>query len=398
MHRTPGGLAAGGLFVLPGVIALMVLSWIYVIWGEVSVVAGLFFGLKAAVLAVVIEAVLRVGRRALKTHLAFLIAGLAFVALFAFAVPFPLVVLTAAIIGVAAHRMGYAVGAPTSHGSHGNDRLGETIPSHATPTFGRAVRVASVWLPLWLGPVVLLLVFVGWDNVFSRLAVFFSEVAVVTFGGAYAVLAYVAQEAVGTYHWLRPGEMLAGLGMAETTPGPLIMVVQYVGFLAGYRAPGVLSPLLAGTLAGLLVTWVTFTPCFLWVFLGAPYIEALRGARGLNAALSAVTAAVVGVVLNLAMWFGIHVIFHDTVLGTATGWRSTFPSSRASIRSPPFWRSPLRSRCSASRSASSQPCLDAPLRAFSCSSRSAVSASPIRTQGERPCDTTSHPSTAARGH
>ena len=313
MHRTPGGLAAGGLFVLPGVIALMVLSWIYVIWGEVSVVAGLFFGLKAAVLAVVIEAVLRVGRRALKTHLAFLIAGLAFVALFAFAVPFPLVVLTAAIIGVAAHRMGYAVGAPTSHGSHGNDRLGETIPSHATPTFGRAVRVASVWLPLWLGPVVLLLVFVGWDNVFSRLAVFFSEVAVVTFGGAYAVLAYVAQEAVGTYHWLRPGEMLAGLGMAETTPGPLIMVVQYVGFLAGYRAPGVLSPLLAGTLAGLLVTWVTFTPCFLWVFLGAPYIEALRGARGLNAALSAVTAAVVGVVLNLAMWFGIHVIFHDTV-------------------------------------------------------------------------------------
>ena len=161
MHRTPGGLVAGGLFVLPGVIALMVLSWIYVIWGEVSVVAGLFFGLKAAVLAVVIEAVLRVGRRALKTRLAVVIAGLAFVALFAFAVPFPLVVLTAAIIGVAAHRMGYAVGAPTSHGSHGDDRLGETIPSHATPTFGRAVRVASVWLPLWLGPVVLLLVFAG---------------------------------------------------------------------------------------------------------------------------------------------------------------------------------------------------------------------------------------------
>jgi chromate transporter len=313
IHRTLGGLVAGGLFVLPGVVALMVLSWIYVIWGAVSVVAGLFFGLQAAVLAVVIEAVLRVGRRALKTHLAVVIAGLAFVALFAFAVPFPLVVLTAAIIGVAAHRMGYAVGAPTSHASHGDDRLGETIPSHATPTFARAVRVASVWLPLWLGPVALLLVFAGADNVFSRLAVFFSEVAVVTFGGAYAVLAYVAQEAVGTYHWVAPGEMLAGLGMAETTPGPLIMVVQYVGFLAGYRAPGVMPPPLAGTLAGLLVTWVTFTPCFLWVFLGAPYIEALRGARGLNAALSAVTAAVVGVVLNLAVWFGIHVVFHDTV-------------------------------------------------------------------------------------
>jgi len=325
MHRTPGGLVAGGLFVLPGVVALMVLSWIYVIWGAVSVVAGLFFGLQAAVLAVVIEAVLRVGRRALKTRLAVVIAGLAFVALFAFAVPFPLVVLTAAIIGVAAHRMGYAVGAPTPHASHGDDRLGETIPSHATPTVARAVRVASVWLPLWLGPVALLLVFAGAGNVFSRLAVFFSEVAVVTFGGAYAVLAYVAQEAVGTYHWVAPGEMLAGLGMAETTPGPLIMVVQYVGFLAGYRAPGVMPPLLAGTLAGLLVTWMTFTPCFLWVFLGAPYIEALRGARGLNAALSAVTAAVVGVVLNLAVWFGIHVVFHDTVPWRGYGFAIDLP-------------------------------------------------------------------------
>jgi chromate transporter len=296
MHRTPGGLVAGSLFVLPGLVALMVLSWIYVIWGEVTVVAGLFFGLKAAVLAVVVEAVLRVGRRALKTRLAVVIAGLAFLALFAFAVPFPLVVLAAAIIGVAAHRMGHAVGAPTTHGSHGKDRLGETI-----------------WLPLWLGPVALAIALGGPEHVFSRLAVFFSEVAVVTFGGAYAVLAFVAQAAVGTYHWVSPGEMLAGLGMAETTPGPLIMVVQYVGFLAGYRAPGVMPPLLAGTLAGLLVTWVTFTPCFLWVFLGAPYIEALRGARGLNAALSAVTAAVVGVVLNLAVWFGIHVVFQDTL-------------------------------------------------------------------------------------
>jgi chromate transporter len=317
MHRTPGGLVAGGLFILPGLIALMVLSWIYVIWGEVTVVAGLFFGLKAAVLAVVIEAVLRIGRRALKTRLALVVACFAFLALFAFAVPFPLVVLAAAIIGIAAHRMGYSVGAPTVHGSHENDRLGETIPSHATPAVSRALRVASVWLPLWLGPVAVAIALGGLENVFSRLAVFFSEVAVVTFGGAYAVLAYVAQAAVGTYQWVSAGEMLTGLGMAETTPGPLIMVVQYVGFLAGYRAPGVMPPLLAGTLAGLLVTWVTFTPCFLWVFLGAPYIEALRGARGLNAALSAVTAAVVGVVLNLAVWFGIHVVFQDTL-----AWRS----------------------------------------------------------------------------
>ena len=208
--------------------------------------------------------------------------------------------------------MGYAVGAPTSHGSHGDDRLGETIPRHATPTAARALRVAAVWLPLWLGPVALALVLGGPDNVFSRLAVFFSEVAVVTFGGAYAVLAYVAQAAVGTYHWVSPGEMLTGLGMAETTPGPLIMVVQYVGFLAGYRAPGMLPPLLAGTLAGLLVTWVTFTPCFLWVFLGRPTSRRCAAPEGSTRALSAVTAAVVGVVLNLAVWFGIHVVFRDT--------------------------------------------------------------------------------------
>jgi chromate transporter len=233
--------------------------------------------------------------------------------LFFFAVPFPLVVLAAAVLGFAADRLGYAVGASIAHGKHGDDLLGETIPTHAEPTVARALRVASVWLPLWLGPVVLLLAFLGPESVFTRLAVFFSEVAVVTFGGAYAVLAYVAQQAVETYGWLRPGEMLAGLGMAETTPGPLIMVVQYVGFLAGYRAPGVLPQLVAGTLAGLLVTWVTFTPCFLWVFLGAPYIEALRGARALNAALSAVTAAVVGVILNLAVWFGLHVAFRETV-------------------------------------------------------------------------------------
>jgi chromate transporter len=168
-------------------------------------------------------------------------------------------------------------------------------------------------LPLWLGPIALLFLSVGSDNIFTRLSVFFSEVAVFSFGGAYAVLAYVAQEAVGTYHWLRPDEMLTGLGMAETTPGPLIMVVQYVGFLAGYRTPGAMPPLMLATLAGLLVTWVTFTPCFLWVFLGAPYVEALRGVRALGAALSAVTAAVVGVILNLAVWFGVHVIFRETV-------------------------------------------------------------------------------------
>jgi chromate transporter len=317
MHRTLGGLIAGVLFVIPGVIALMALSWIYVIWGDISVVAGLFFGLKAAVLAVVIEAVLRVGRRALKSRVAFVIAGVAFAALFLFAVPFPIVVVAAAAVGFLADRLGLQVSGAASHGSAQTadtaNLLGDDVPAHARPDLARAVRISVVWLLLWLGPVAALLVALGPANLFSRLAVFFSEVAVVSFGGAYAVLAYVAQQAVGTYHWLAPGEMLAGLGMAETTPGPLIMVVQYVGFLAGYRTHGALSPLLAGTLAGLLVTWVTFTPCFLWVFLGAPYIEALRGARGLSAALSAVTAAVVGVILNLAVWFGIHVIFRQMV-------------------------------------------------------------------------------------
>jgi len=205
------------------------------------------------------------------------------------------------------------VGGNAAHGKHGDDLLGESIPDHTRPSLARAIKVVAIWLPLWLGPVALLLIFLGPDDVFARLSVFFSQVAVVSFGGAYAVLAYVAQQAVEIYHWLQPGEMLAGLGMAETTPGPLIMVVQYVGFLAGYRTPGVMSPLMTGTLAGLLVTWVTFTPCFLWVFLGAPYVEALRGARALGAALSAVTAAVVGVILNLAVWFGVHVAFRETV-------------------------------------------------------------------------------------
>jgi chromate transporter len=313
MHKTRGGLLAGVLFVVPGVIALMALSWIYVIWGDAGFVAGLFFGLKAAVLAVVIEAVLRVGRRALKSRLAVGIAGAAFVALFFFAVPFPIVVVMAALAGFVADRLGYAMSGRAAHGGQDDDLLGEHIPDHARPSRARAVKVAAVWLPLWLGPVVLLVACLGSDNIFTRLSVFFSEVAVFSFGGAYAVLAYVAQQAVETQHWLRPGEMLAGLGMAETTPGPLIMVVQYVGFLAGYRTPGVLPPLMTATLAGLLVTWVTFTPCFLWVFLGAPYVEALRGVRALGAALSAVTAAVVGVILNLAVWFGVHVIFRETV-------------------------------------------------------------------------------------
>jgi len=326
MHKVRGGLVAGVLFVIPGVIALMVLSWIYVIWGNVSFVEGLFFGLKAAVLAVVIEAVLRVARRALKSRLSVVIAAVSFLALFLFGVPFPLVVITAGFVGFVAHRMGYPIGGSGGgHASGDDDLLGETMPEHTQPSLGRAVATVAIWLPLWLGPVALLMAFLGSDNVFAHLGLFFSQVAMVSFGGAYAVLAYVAQQAVDVYHWLQPDEMLTGLGMAETTPGPLIMVVQHVGFLAGFRAPGALPPLLAGTLAGLLVTWVTFTPCFLWVFLGAPYVEALRGARSLGAALSAVTAAVVGVILNLAVWFGLHVVFRVTVPWQGYGMNLSVP-------------------------------------------------------------------------
>ena len=191
--------------------------------------------------------------------------------------------------------------------------LGDHLPEHARPTVARALKSSSVWLALWLIPVIALLATLGGDNVFSQIAVFFSKMAMVTFGGAYAVLAYVAQQAVENYHWLKPGEMLDGLGMAETTPGPLIMVLQFVGFMAAYRDPGGLSPMLAGTLGGLLATWVTFTPCFLWIFLGAPFVEKLRGNKSLNAALSALTAAVVGVILNLAIWFAIHTVFRQTV-------------------------------------------------------------------------------------
>jgi chromate transporter len=200
-------------------------------------------------------------------------------------------------------------------GGHGKDAednnnlLGEHLPTHVSPNVGRSVRVAAIWLTLWLVPVLALVLILGRDDVFSQIAIFFSKMAMVTFGGAYAVLAYVAQQAVETYGWLRPGEMLDGLGMAETTPGPLIIVLQFVGFMAAFREAGTLNPLLAGTMGGLLATWVTFAPCFLWIFLGAPYIEVLRGNRALSGALSAITAAVVGVIMNLAIWFGIHTIF-----------------------------------------------------------------------------------------
>jgi chromate transporter len=318
MHRTLGGITAGGLFVVPGIIAIMALSWIYAIFGNVGFVAAMFFGLKAAVLAIVLDAVVRVGKRALKNKVMVALAGLAFIGIFVFGVPFPIIILGAALIGYVGVRAGFeqfAVGGghgPSQEGAVEESLLGEELPAHANPTIAQTLRVGGTWLFLWLAPVVALLLLLGKSSVFSSIGVFFSTMAVVTFGGAYAVLAYVAQQAVDNFHWLKPGEMLDGLGMAETTPGPLIMVLQFVGFMGAYRAPGSLSPLAAGTLGGLLATWVTFTPCFLWIFVGAPFIERLRGNRALTGALSAITAAVVGVILNLAVWFAVHSIFHET--------------------------------------------------------------------------------------
>jgi chromate transporter len=317
LHRTAGGIMAGGLFILPGVIAIMGLSYIYAAYGNVSFIEALFFGLKAAVLAIVIQAVVRVGKRALRNRIMISLAAIAFIAIFFFNVPFPVIIIGAGIIGFFGARMGRPEFAAVEHGGGKNtaaidSMLGEELPDHVRPSVARALKVSAIWLLLWLVPVATLLIALGEANVFSQIALFFGKMAMVTFGGAYAVLAYVAQQAVEHYHWVSAREMLDGLGMAETTPGPLIMVLQFVGFMAAFRDPGTLSPMLAGTLGGLLATWVTFTPCFLWIFLGAPFIETLRGNKGLAGALSAITAAVVGVILNLSIWFALHTVFRET--------------------------------------------------------------------------------------
>ncbi|MGZ8400691.1 MAG: chromate efflux transporter, partial [Methyloceanibacter sp.] len=317
LHRTAGGLVAGTLFVLPGFIAILVLSILYAGFKELTLVQAVFFGIKAAVLAIVVEAVIRIGKRALKNDTMVTLAAVAFVAIFFLDVPFPLVIIGAGLIGYIGGRLDperFAViggHEPAAGATPTVDTLLDGDLDHARPSLARAAKVLAVWLPLWLGPLAVIIWTLGPDNIFTEIGVFFSKMAVVTFGGAYAVLAYVAQEAVQHYHWLTASEMLDGLGMAETTPGPLIMVLQFVGFLAAFRSPGALNPYAAGVFASVLTTWVTFTPCFLWIFLGAPYVERLRGNRALSAALSAITAAVVGVILNLAVWFALHLAFGE---------------------------------------------------------------------------------------
>jgi chromate transporter len=295
LHGLKGGLTAGLLFVLPGAFVVLALSMLYAAFGKLPLVEAVFVGIKAAVLAIVVEALLRIARRSLKDGAEWWLAGLAFAAIFFLAVPFPLIVLAAAIFGFV----------------RGTSASGRPVAAEAGDiSLSRTVATAVLWLAIWVSPLAALAMIVGSDHVLSQLALFFSKLAVVTFGGAYAVLAYMAQDVVQAHGWLTPGEMLDGLGLAETTPGPLILVTEFVGFLAAHRHGGG-NPWLMGALGALVTLWATFAPCFLWIFAGAPYIERLTADPRLASSLRTVTAAVVGVIGNLSVWFALHVLFTE---------------------------------------------------------------------------------------
>ena len=296
LHGTLGGIVAGTLFVLPAALLLWLLSLAYVYFGQTPWLAAAFYGVKPVVIALVTAALWRIGESALKTNRLAILAASAFVALFFFHLPFPVILAFAAIIGFATHR---PPPAPT---------MAKPSP-HPDVSWTQTARTLGLSLALWWIPVAAVGLWLGWDSTPARQGLFFSKAALVTFGGAYAVLPYIGQQAVAHYGWISTPQMLDGLGLAETTPGPLIMVLQFVGFLGGWQHPGVLPPLAAGTLGAMLTTWVTFVPTFLFIFAGAPYIERLRQVAWLSDALRAVTAAVVGVILNLAVWFGLHVLF-----------------------------------------------------------------------------------------
>ncbi|MBZ9659259.1 chromate efflux transporter [Mesorhizobium sp. ESP-6-4] len=348
LHRTAGGLVAGSLFVLPGALVMLGLSSFYMLYNDAPVVEALFFGVKAAVLAVVVEAVIRIGKRALKNRAMIVIAVAAFLAIYVARVPFPLIVLAAGLIGWIGNRFAPRLFSGSAHGKGSVADIKGVVDlmfergelGHTVPTRWHAARTIAIWLPLWLGPVALVALLAGPGSVWAQVGGFFSLMAVVTFGGAYAVLAYVAQAAVTSFGWLSPGQMVDGLGLAETTPGPLILVLQFVGFAAAYRHAGAINPLLAGSLGSALTLWATFVPCFFWIFLGAPYIEQLRQNKALAAALGAITAAVVGVIMNLALWFGLHVVFGkvasvgwgvEVPVLSSLGWRAALLSAAAMV-------------------------------------------------------------------
>jgi chromate transporter len=301
LHGVRGGLAAGLLFVLPGAIVVLALSMLYGAFGNLPWIEAIFFGVKAAVLAIVIEALLRVARRALKGNVDWLIAGAAFLALYCFDVPFPLIIIAAGLIGFF------------------RNNTANIPPSTTRPGFTALFSTIGTWAAIWLVPLALIALLLGPQHVLTKIGVFFSQLAVVTFGGAYAVLSYMAQAAVEQHHWLTAPEMIDGLALAETTPGPLILVTQFVGYLAASREMGNFW----GGIAGAIITlWMTFAPCFLWIFAGAPYIEHIAKMPRLSGALAAITAAVVGVILNLSVWFGLHVLFNkvNRMEGTFKPW------------------------------------------------------------------------------
>lgn len=304
LHRVWGGIVAGVLFVLPSAFLLWALSWIYMLWGQVPAVTAIFDGLKPAVLAIVAVAVARIGNRVLKNPVMWAIAALAFVAIYFGRVPFPLIILSAALVGLIGERVD-----PRAFHVLNSAKAGTLDEPHTRPSRRRLFIVLTVGLALWWIPLLAARAWLGPQHAVSQQGIFFSQAAMVTFGGAYAVLPYVAQQAVERFAWIAPGQMLDGLALAETTPGPLIMVLQFVGFVGAWQHPGNLTPLVAGTLGAAVTTWATFAPCFLWIFLGAPNIERLRGNARLTSALSAVTAAVVGVILNLAVSFGRPLLF-----------------------------------------------------------------------------------------
>jgi chromate transporter len=319
-----GGMVAGVFFVLPAFFLILGLSWTYAVHGDVSWVDAIFYGLRAAVIALVLAAVIRVGAKALKSPFAVAIAVSAFVAIFLVKVPFPLIVVGGGLIGVIADRLRpRASRSPVDDSDQSDVLIADHHEIRTERSRRRSFGVLAIGLVAWWAPLLLVMFVREPGDALAEEAVFFSQAAMVTFGGAYSVLAYINQAAVHHFGWLDPGQMVTGLGLAESTPGPLIMVTEFVGFLGAYRFPGGLDPVVAGILGASVAVWATFAPCFLWIFLGAPYIEKLRGNRALNAALSSVTAAVVGVILNLAMTFGIVALFSEVRQGRAFG--LTFP-------------------------------------------------------------------------
>lgn len=327
LNGTWGGIVAGVLFVLPAFFLVLGLTWTYAVHGDITWIAAVFYGLQAAVIALVLAAVIRVGSKALKNPLMFVVASLAFVGIFFAKIPFPLIIVSAALVGFLGLRLRPELFVTAEGPSDQEDVLiaDHHFSERGTSRF-RSLKVLAVGLVVWWAPLLLVVLWRGTDDTLSKEAFFFSQAAMVTFGGAYAVLSYINQAAVQVFGWLAPGQMVTGLGLAESTPGPLILVTEFVGFLGGYRNPGDLNPVVAGVFGATVTVWATFAPCFLWIFLGAPYIERLRGNRTLAAALGTVTAAVVGVILNLAVTFAIAALFDEVATGSILGF--TFPLPR----------------------------------------------------------------------